>query len=99
MGSHPCNFLPDPPRGAALRQGLRGFEQTCEFLRAHLPHLPLPHPTQLQRPKPHAAERHRAGADGLRRAKGKKIEAARIRGIDRKRLARKMEKYGLESAK
>jgi hypothetical protein len=29
--------------------------------------------------------------DALRRAKGKKIEAARILGIDRKRLARKSE--------
>jgi len=34
--------------------------------------------------------------DALRRAKGKKIEAARILGIDRKRLARKIKKYELD---
>ena len=34
--------------------------------------------------------------DALRRAKGKKIEAARILGIDRKRLARKIRKYELD---
>jgi DNA-binding NtrC family response regulator len=34
--------------------------------------------------------------DALRRARGKKVEAARILGIDRKRLYRKMSKYGLE---
>jgi transcriptional regulator of acetoin/glycerol metabolism len=34
--------------------------------------------------------------DALRRAKGKKVEASRILGIDRKRLYRKMKKYGLE---
>ena len=34
--------------------------------------------------------------DALRRAKGKKVEAARILGIDRKRLYRKMRKYDLE---
>jgi two-component system NtrC family response regulator len=34
--------------------------------------------------------------DALRRAKGKKVEAARLLGIDRKRLYRKMKKYDLE---
>ncbi|MBI1293100.1 response regulator [bacterium] len=34
--------------------------------------------------------------DALRRAKGRKVEAARILGIDRKRLYRKMKKYGIE---
>lgn len=33
--------------------------------------------------------------DALRRAKGKKVEAAKILGIDRKRLYRKMKKYEL----
>lgn len=33
--------------------------------------------------------------EAIRRAKGKKIEAARALGIDRKRLYRKMQKYGL----
>jgi len=33
--------------------------------------------------------------DALRRAKGKKVEAAKILGIDRKRLYRKMKKYAL----
>ena len=34
----------------------------------------------------------------LRRAHGNKNEAARILGIDRQRLYRKIEKYGLDSA-
>lgn len=34
--------------------------------------------------------------EALRRAKGKKIEAARLLGIDRKRLYRKMQKYELD---
>ncbi|MDX2177457.1 MAG: sigma-54 dependent transcriptional regulator [Candidatus Sumerlaeia bacterium] len=34
--------------------------------------------------------------DAMRRAKGKRVEAAKILGIDRKRLARKLKKYGLE---
>jgi len=39
-----------------------------------------------------------AGArlDALRRAKGKKVEASRLLGIDRKRLYRKMKKYDLD---
>jgi two-component system NtrC family response regulator len=34
--------------------------------------------------------------DALRRAKGKKVEASRLLGIDRKRLYRKMKKYDLD---
>lgn len=34
--------------------------------------------------------------DALRKAKGRKVEAARLLGIDRKRLYRKMKKYDLE---
>jgi DNA-binding NtrC family response regulator len=70
-----------PPRPAAI--GATGFAKALV-------------PTVPEGPVTLEMMEKRQIQDALRRAKGKKIEAARILGIDRKRLARKIRKYGLE---
>ncbi|MCC6547569.1 sigma-54-dependent Fis family transcriptional regulator [Candidatus Sumerlaeota bacterium] len=67
-----------------------------------LPPTPLPYftepyvPKSPEKPLTLDETEKRQIVDALRKAKGRKVEAARILGIDRKRLYRKMKKYELE---
>jgi len=90
--------LPSVLSGGALEREEEGDEEAVAVAAAS----PGPSFTEVFVPK--AAEsaltldemEKRQIVEALRRSKGKKVEAARLLGIDRKRLYRKMKKYGLE---